>query len=30
MKKMQHNISEDFLDAHDPSELVQRVDVLPE
>jgi hypothetical protein len=30
MRKMQHNISEDFLDAHDPSELVQRVDVLPE
>ena len=23
-------INEDFLDAHDPSELVQTVDILPE
>ena len=31
MRTMRQNISEDFLDVHDPSELLLRtVDVLPE
>ena len=30
MRMMRQNISEDFLDVNDPSELLRTVDVLPE